>query len=72
MKMREFLFMMKDLKLINTDLTPKAIVDILASDDPKITDDEGAINMEPEVRASIAFIKYLLSQFYTDHFLGVL
>ncbi|ELU11324.1 hypothetical protein CAPTEDRAFT_180366 [Capitella teleta] len=49
MKMRELLFMIKDVKLINSDLTPKAIVDILASDDPKVLDDEGAINMEPEI-----------------------
>ena len=39
----------QDLKLINEDLTPKLIIDILAHNDPKVADEEGACNMELEV-----------------------
>ena len=34
---------------MNVDLTPKEIIDILAVDDPNVTDPEGAINLELEV-----------------------
>ena len=49
MKMREFLYMIKDLKLISQDLTPKDVIDILASDDPNVADGEGCCNLELEV-----------------------
>ncbi|OWF43641.1 radial spoke head 10 homolog B-like [Mizuhopecten yessoensis] len=49
MKMRQFLYMMKDLKLINNDLTPKALLDILSSDDPRVSDGEGCCNLELEM-----------------------
>lgn len=48
-KMREFLYLMKDLKLINNDLTPKAIIDILSKDDPNVADGEGCCNLELEM-----------------------
>ena len=34
---------------MNVDLTPKEIIDILAVDDPNVTDPEGTINLELEV-----------------------
>ena len=34
--------------MINADLTPKAVVDILAADDPKVNP-EGMVNLELEV-----------------------
>ena len=37
---------------MNVDLTPKEIIDILAVDDPNVTDPEGAINLELEVSKS--------------------
>lgn len=39
----------QDLKLLNNDLTPKAVIDVLAIDDPKVTDPDGAVNLELEV-----------------------
>lgn len=47
--MRQFLLHMKDMKMISKELTPKAIVDILASDDPKVRDQQGAVNLELEM-----------------------
>ena len=47
--MRQFLFMLKDFRLINSDLTPKAVIGQLAMDDPAVTDEEGSCNMELEV-----------------------
>jgi hypothetical protein len=44
---------LQDLKLINADLTAKAFVDILASDEPKLRDPAGAINMELEVLSDV-------------------
>ncbi|XP_046357024.1 radial spoke head 10 homolog B-like [Haliotis rufescens] len=49
LKMRQFLFMTQDLKLINSDLTPQAILEVLASDDPKVADGEGCYNLELEM-----------------------
>ncbi|XP_074640296.1 radial spoke head 10 homolog B-like [Tubulanus polymorphus] len=49
LNMRQFLFMLKDYKLINEDLTAKAIVNTLATDDCSIKDGEGAINLELEM-----------------------
>ena len=34
---------------MNVDLTPKEIIDVLAVDDPNVTDPDGAINLELEV-----------------------
>ncbi|XP_060605210.1 radial spoke head 10 homolog B-like isoform X2 [Ruditapes philippinarum] len=48
-KMREFLYMMKDLKLVNNDLTPKDVIDVLAYDDPNVADGEGCYNLELEM-----------------------
>lgn len=42
-------FLFQDLKLINNDLTPKAIIDILSKDDPNVADGEGCCNLELEV-----------------------
>ncbi|XP_052274745.1 radial spoke head 10 homolog B-like isoform X2 [Dreissena polymorpha] len=49
LKMREFLFMIQDLKLINADLTAKGVIDTLAKDDPNVTDGEGSYNLELEM-----------------------
>ncbi|XP_006814467.1 radial spoke head 10 homolog B-like, partial [Saccoglossus kowalevskii] len=38
LKMREFLFMLKDYRLINERLTPKLILEILAADNPAVYD----------------------------------
>ena len=40
---------LQDMKLINNDLTAKAVIEVLASDYPTMTDEEGSINMELEV-----------------------
>lgn len=47
--MRDFLFLMKDLKLINNDLTAKHVVEILTSDNPNATDEQDGYNLELEV-----------------------
>jgi len=39
----------QDLKLINNDLTPKDVIQILAADDPNVADDDDCCNMELEV-----------------------
>ncbi|KAK3611960.1 hypothetical protein CHS0354_011618 [Potamilus streckersoni] len=49
LKMRQFLFMIKDLKLINNDLTARHVIDILAEDDPNVADGEGCYNLELEM-----------------------
>ncbi|XP_013404281.1 radial spoke head 10 homolog B [Lingula anatina] len=49
MKMRQFLFMLKDYKLVNADLTPQNAINVLAADDPKVADPEGAYNLELEM-----------------------
>ena len=49
MKMREFLFLMRDLKLINSDLTARHIVRILTDDNPNATDEQDGYNLELEV-----------------------
>lgn len=36
--------------LLNNDLTAKAVVDILASDNPRVRDSHGSVNLEFEVR----------------------
>ncbi|KAK6188921.1 hypothetical protein SNE40_004999 [Patella caerulea] len=48
-KMRQFLFLMKDLKLINSDLDPHGIITVLSSDDPGVADTEGCYNLELEM-----------------------
>ncbi|KAK7100769.1 radial spoke head 10 homolog B-like isoform X2 [Littorina saxatilis] len=48
-KMREFLFLLKDLKLVNKDLTPQCIIGVLSKDDPAVADGEGCYNMELEM-----------------------
>ncbi len=42
--------MFQDFKLLNEDLTAKAIAEILAQDDPNVTDPEGDVNLDLEVR----------------------
>ena len=42
-------YCLQDFKLVNVDLTPKEIIDVLAVDDPNVTDPDGAINLELEV-----------------------
>ncbi|ESO92384.1 hypothetical protein LOTGIDRAFT_233146 [Lottia gigantea] len=49
LKMRQYLFMMKDLKLINNDLDPQAVIRVLSSDDPSVDDSEGCYNLELEM-----------------------
>ena len=49
MKMREFLFLMRDLKLINSDLTARHIVRVLTDDNPNATDEQDGYNLELEV-----------------------
>lgn len=39
----------QEFKLINNDLTPKAIIQVLTSDDPNVSDEEGCCNLELEV-----------------------
>ena len=39
----------QDLKLINNDLTAQGLIEVLASDDPSVTDGEGCYNLELEV-----------------------
>ncbi len=34
---------------MNSDLTPKAILDLLAGDDPSVADKDGCVNLEQEV-----------------------
>jgi len=41
------------MKLINDTLTTKAFVEILSSDDPKVTDEYGSVNLELEVCRSL-------------------
>ncbi|XP_052776085.1 radial spoke head 10 homolog B-like isoform X2 [Mya arenaria] len=48
-KMREFLYMIKDLKLINNDLTAKDVIEVMAKDDPNVSDGEGSYNLELEM-----------------------
>lgn len=40
---------LQDMNFINHDLTAKAFINILASDDPKVVDSQGGINLELEV-----------------------
>ncbi|CAH1773311.1 unnamed protein product, partial [Owenia fusiformis] len=49
MRMREFLYMVKDYKLINADLTARAILEILSVDDHAVMDPEEAVNMDLEM-----------------------
>ena len=43
------MFYVQDMKLINDTLTSEAFVEILNSDDPKVTDEYGSVNLELEV-----------------------
>jgi len=43
------MFYVQDMKLINDILTTTAFVEILSSDDPKVTDEYGSVNLELEV-----------------------
>jgi len=42
-------FYVQDMKLINDTLTTRTFVEILNSDDPKVIDDYGSVNLELEV-----------------------
>ncbi|XP_071807191.1 radial spoke head 10 homolog B-like isoform X1 [Asterias amurensis] len=48
LKMREFLYMLKDYRLINETLTPKRILEVLSVDDPGAYDSHGC-NLELEM-----------------------
>lgn len=48
-KMRQFLHMINDFKLINEDLTAKVVIGVLKSDDPNVADDDGCCNLELEM-----------------------
>lgn len=50
----------QDLRLIDCDLTARMVVEILACDDPKVTDCQDAVNLELEV---ITFLSGLLEIF---------
>ena len=43
------MFRSQELRLVNNDLTAKEIVSLLAHDDPKVTDPEGAVMVEFEM-----------------------
>jgi hypothetical protein len=45
----------QDMKFINRELTAKTFINILASDDPKVVDSQGGINMDLEVICLIKF-----------------
>jgi hypothetical protein len=47
--MRQFLLALKDMNLIDKNLTAKLVIDILSSDDPKVSDDHGSVNLELEM-----------------------
>ncbi|CAG5118523.1 unnamed protein product, partial [Candidula unifasciata] len=49
LKMRQFLFLLRDLELINEDLTPEAVIQVLASVNPTLSDGEGSYNLELEM-----------------------
>jgi len=49
MKMRDFLFLMRDLRLINKDMNAKKVVQTLVKDNPNATDDQDGYNLELEV-----------------------
>jgi hypothetical protein len=40
---------LQDYKLVNENLAPKAIIEILAFDDPGVCDEDGSINLELEM-----------------------
>lgn len=46
--MRELLWILKDVEMINVDMSAKAIVDILGRDDPKVNP-EDVVDLELEV-----------------------
>nr|KAI8728850.1 radial spoke head 10-like protein B2-like; partial [Biomphalaria glabrata] len=48
-KMRAFMFFMKEIGLINQDLTPTRLVELLASDNPLVMDGQGCYNLELEM-----------------------
>ncbi|CAL1526160.1 unnamed protein product [Lymnaea stagnalis] len=54
LKMRSFLHFIKELGLINNDLTPAKIVQLLTSDNPNVSDGEGCFNLELEM----TFLEY--------------
>ena len=45
----ESVFLMSDLKLINSDLTARHIVRVLTDDNPNATDEQDGYNLELEV-----------------------
>ncbi|GFS01954.1 radial spoke head 10 homolog B-like [Elysia marginata] len=49
LKMRDFLFLLKDLNLINQDLTASAVIRVMSSDNPGVADGEGSFNLELEM-----------------------
>ncbi|KAK3777550.1 hypothetical protein RRG08_021670, partial [Elysia crispata] len=49
LKMRDFLFLLKDLNLINQDLTASATIGVMASDNPEVADGKGSFNLELEM-----------------------
>lgn len=59
LRMREFLHMLKSLRLVNSDLTPKLVLQILALDDSNVDDSEGCINLELEM-TFLEFIEALV------------
>ena len=58
--MRQFLHLLKDLRLLNEELKAKDVIEILSKGDPKVCDSEGAINLEIEV-SLILLISDMLS-----------
>ncbi|XP_012938646.1 radial spoke head 10 homolog B isoform X2 [Aplysia californica] len=49
LKMRNFMFLLKELGLVNQDLTPAKILEVLGSDNPGVSDGEGCYNLELEM-----------------------
>ena len=54
------IFYVQDMKMLNDTLTTKALVEILTSDDPKVTDEYGSVNLELEVCFSLFVLLFLL------------
>ena len=46
----------QNLKLLNENLTPKKVIEILSEDDPRVADGEGCLNLELEVGCGISIM----------------
>ncbi|XP_059162834.1 radial spoke head 10 homolog B-like [Physella acuta] len=60
LKMRSFLFFLKEIGLVNEDLTAKKVIEILGADNPRVCDGEGCFNLELEM-TFLEFLEALIS-----------